>query len=93
MGIGQTGLFQRTVRRFVRPGGVVRYGGYVYQDDRLLSHVGHEILVREIGWCIGVDLFECWYPVGTARQKWMPKNRPVWVVGTPIATDVEPVRE
>jgi len=91
MGIGQTGRYVRTVRRFVHTGGFVRYGGRKYQDSRLLPHVNREVLVRELGYCIGVDIYECWYPTGTARQRWMPKNRPVWVMGTPIAMDVEPM--
>lgn len=91
MGVGQTGIYDRNTRRFVREGGAIRYRGRVYKDIRLLPFVNVEVLVNEIGWCSGVDIYECWYPYGTARQRWMGKTKPVWVKGSPIINDLEPL--
>jgi hypothetical protein len=91
MGLGQTGKYDRNTRRFVREGGIIRYGGRVYQDAQLLPYVNTEVLVNEIGWCPEVDIYECWYPYGTARGRWQAKNKPVWVKGSPIVIDLEPL--
>lgn len=82
MSKGQTGIYDRNYRRFVRIGGSLLFRRQWFQHDCLLEWVNKEILINEIGWCSSIDIYQCWYPCGTANR---------YVKGTPIIINLEPL--
>lgn len=92
---GVTGTQDLYVRRMVQRGGRVRYRREWWAHPLLADRVGQEILVHDFAFLGTIDLWECWYPMGTNRRafRFLPKNRRLWQIGALIAQDVPPEQD